>query len=517
MLTLRPPQAILQATCLDILNGSNLNKIIADVAPGGGKSKLPVILASLLIPKFADRLLWIVPRNSLKYQGEAEFLDPRMPTDRRMRAANGNETDPGRGTDGYITTYQAVGMLPEIHQDRVCKRRTILFLDEPHHAADDSSWGDALAPMIDAAALVVFASGTFSRHDGAKIHGLDYNGAYVDLRNRPGTKVIRYSRSQALADGSILPVELRTIDGAAEWISKEGVKRKIDSLHKSGTDRSDALFSMLRTEYAFQLLAACLEHWQNHRKEYPAAKLLVVAPDIETAKEYQGRLAGRILSEIATSDDGPGARRAIADFKRGAFPALVTVGMAYEGLSVPEITHIACLTQIRSKEWLEQMQARANRVAPGKRQGWCFAPKDRAFLDAWAKIEREALTPLADDMGGFDFGPSAGPDSTPPEGFGFGLSGIEPLWSSAHGITSELSAVQAPILTASQSEKILLENIRAIYNRVVLGARPGSGQACMTIYSRACRSIRDVSLEELNTEELTAVWMKLREVFGKRL
>ncbi len=513
-LTLRPPQTELQAICQSIAAGSDIRRIIADVAPGGGKSKLPVILASMLIPAFADRLLWIVPRNSLKEQGEAEFVDPRLPTDRRLRAANGNESDPTRGTDGYITTYQAVGMSPAQHLQFVQRHRTILFLDEPHHAGEDSSWGDALDPMIDAAVLVVHASGTFSRHDGQKIHGLDYHGAFVDLRNRPGVRVIRYSRGQALRDGSILPVDLVTIDGAAEWVSKEGIRRRVDSLHRSGVDRSDALFSMLRTEYAFQLLAACLEHWAEHRKEYPAAKLLVVAPDIETAKEYQGRLAAKVLSEIATSDDGPGARRAIADFKRGVFDALVTVGMAYEGMSVPETTHIACLTQIRSKEWLEQMQARANRVAPGKRQGWVFAPKDHAFLDAWAAIEREALTPLfePDEQGGGTAGPVG-----EAEDFGLSSPGIEPLWSSAHGIVADLDEVRTPTLTASQSERVLLENIRAIHASIVKNARPGSGKALATIYSRTCRSVRDVALEELTTDELTEVWIRLRGVFSKRL
>lgn len=513
-LTLRPPQAELQAICQAIAAGSDIRRIIADVAPGGGKSKLPVILVSMLIPAFADRLVWIAPRNALKYQGETEFLDPRLPTDRRLRAANGNEADPSRGTDGYLTTYQAVGMSPEQHLDFVRRHRTILFLDEPHHAADESSWGDALDAMIDAAVLVVHASGTLSRHDGQRIHGLDYLGSYVDLSNRPGVRVIRYSRGQALRDRSILPVELVTIDGAAEWISKEGIRRSVDSLHRSGVDRSDALFSMLRTEYAYQLLAACLEHWSEHRREYPAAKLLVVAPDIETAKDYQGRLAAKVLSEIATSDDGPGARRAIADFKRGAFDALVTVGMAYEGMSVPEITHIACLTQIRSKEWLEQMQARANRVAPGKRQGWVFAPKDHAFLDAWAAIEREALTPLfePDERGGGTAEPF---DEA--EDFGLAKPGIEPLWSSAHGVAADLDDVKAPSLTASQSEKVLLDNIRAIHASIVKNARPGSGKALATIYSRTCRSVRDVALEELTTEELTEVWIRLRAAFSKRL
>jgi len=513
---LRPPQAELQQACLDILAGEKIQSILVDVAPGGGKSKLPVILASLLLPSVAEKVLWIVPRNALKTQGEAEFLDPRFPTPKRLRAVRGNESDPARGCDGYITTFQALGMSPDSHLSFVMTHKTVLFLDEIHHVADDSSWADALAPMIDAAVLVVYASGTLSRHDGQRIHGLEYRNGLVDLRPRDGVKVIRYGRGQALKDGNILPVNLLTIDGAAEWVAKNGERRKVDSLYGSGDDRSDTLFSMLRTEYAKHLLRACLVHWDEHRKTYPAAKLLVVAPDIETAKEYQGYLASRILSEIATSDDGPGARRAIAEFKRGTFPALVTVGMAYEGLSVPEITHIACLTMIRSKEWLEQMAARGNRPADGKEEAWVFAPKDRSFFAAWSAIERETLTPLRNDDFELSFG--SGEDDEGPAHVGGGEPGIEPLWSSAHGVDpGDLPARQPPGLAPSQVERILLDNIRAIRARVVDGARPGSQQALSVIYSKTYRSVRDVSLEQMTASELEAVWLKLRDEFKNRL
>lgn len=515
-MSLRPPQAEFQAACLEIVAGAKIDKIIADLTAGGGKSKLPVIAASILLPTFAEKVLWVVPRNALKNQGEAEFLDLRMPTDKRLRAAHGNEADPARGHDGYIITYQAIGMSPDSHLSFVLNHRVILFLDEPHHVADDSSWGDALAPMIDAAVLVVYASGTLSRHDGQRIHGLEYRNGLVDLRPREGVKVIRYGRGQALRDGNIIPVNLLTIDGAAEWVAKNGERRKVDSLYGSGDDRSDTLFSMLRTEYAKHLLRACLVHWDEHRKIYPAAKLLVVAPDIETAKEYHGYLASRILSEIATSDDGPGARRAIAEFKRGTFPALVTVGMAYEGLSVPEITHIACLTMIRSKEWLEQMAARGNRPADEKDEAWVFAPKDRSFFAAWSAIERETLTPLRNDDFELSFGSSDDSEETP--GSGGGEPGIEPLWSTAHGVEpGDLPSRQPPTLAPSQIEKILLDNIRAIRTHVVDGARPGSRQALAVIYSKTCRSVRDVPLEQMTAGELETVWMKLRDEFKNRI
>jgi superfamily II DNA or RNA helicase len=513
-MTLRPPQAALQSLCLQILDGLAVRQIIAAVAPGGGKSKLPVILASVLVPRFADAVLWVVPRNSLKEQGEAEFLDPRMPTPRRMRAAQGNEPDPTRGTDGYITTYQAIGSSPAAHLEFVRSRRVVVVCDEGHHVADDATWGDDLRPIREAAALVVDMSGTLSRHDGRAIHGMEYDGDLVDLKDRPGVRVIRYSRGDALRDGNILPVELVTIDGAAEWISKEGIHRRVESIRRSGESRADAVFTALRTEFAFQVIRATLDHWEGHRVEYSAARVLVVAPDIETAETYRDFIARTHHVEIATSDDGPAAARAIRDFKRGGVSVLVTVGMAYEGLSVPEITHIACLTQIRSKEWLEQMQARGNRCAEGKFQAWCFAPADKALLDAWDAIDREALTPLGEEQG---FG-GGSESSLLAEGEGFGLkpASVQPLWSTAHGVESgELDFRPAPV-APSVGEAQLRKNIRDMRVVVVDQARPGSRQAYATVWNKTVRSVVDKDLDHMGTDELVAVWTKLREAFRGR-
>ena len=64
---------------------------------------------------------------------------------------------------------------------------------------------------------------------------------------------------------------------------------------------------------------------------------------------------------LAISDERDAIER-IARFRLRTEPSvLVTVGMAYEGMDAPEISHVACLTHIRSVPWLEQMVARATR------------------------------------------------------------------------------------------------------------------------------------------------------------
>ncbi len=73
---------------------------------------------------------------------------------------------------------------------------------------------------------------------------------------------------------------------------------------------------------------------------------------------------------------------------------LVTVGMAYEGMDCPEITHVACLTHIRSRGWLEQMVARATRFDPlggcyERQRAVVYHPDDPMFRSFRTAIETE--------------------------------------------------------------------------------------------------------------------------------
>src|SRR5215212_1252893 len=89
---------------------TDLADILAAVTPGGGKSLLPVIAAArLVVAGLVDRVCWIVPRDSLRFQAEEAFPDPAwrdaLRHDVSIRAA-ANAPDPCRGLAGYVTTFQ---------------------------------------------------------------------------------------------------------------------------------------------------------------------------------------------------------------------------------------------------------------------------------------------------------------------------------------------------------------------------------------------------------------------------
>jgi superfamily II DNA or RNA helicase len=402
---LRKHQAEFLKLCTDIRLDRKITKVIVSATPGGGKSLIPVIAAARLLPALADKICWIVPRLALQEQGERVFMDPffreQLGHAHSLRAS-GNELNPGRGCSGYVTTYQAVSQNPQMHAQEFTRNRYILVLDEPHHVEVEGVWHRALRPLVERAALSILMSGTFERSSGNRIAFMPYSesgdGAEPDLFDGPDTRVIEYSRADALRDRAIIPMHFQYIDGRARWIGRDGHEHEIESLAEAGREANAAIFTALHTDYAYQLLSSCVDHWSNYRTFNPRSKMLVVAPSIDKAKDYARKLTEMGVScEVATSDEAQNAEKAIKKFKRhdkDKTDVLVTVAMAYEGLDVPAITHIACLTHIRSRPWIEQMVARACRVdSPAgtydSLYGYVFCPDDPLLHYCINKIQDE--------------------------------------------------------------------------------------------------------------------------------
>jgi superfamily II DNA or RNA helicase len=494
----------------EILQGKPIREIICSVCPGGGKSFLGVIAAINLIPIISKKIVWVVPRNSLKYQAEEEFLNPLWGTKIRVRAADNNSYDLFKGCDGYITTYQAISANPDVHLKTFQEHRPILLLDEFHHIAEGSEWHKAIKPLVDAATLVVLASGTLSRGDGNKIAFLRYISGKPYLDNNTTRRVIQYSRSAAIADGTIMPVQFHLVDGNATWEEMDG-HRNTSAL--SGEESAKALFTALRTEFADHLLNISLREFTEISYIYREATMLVVAPNIEIAKTYYDYLARRGHKvRIATSEDTPQARRNIQDFKRGVFHILVTVAMAYEGLNVPSISVICCLSHIRSVPWLEQCFARANRIKPGKKKAIVFAPADWAFKKAVKMIEQEQLVPLENP----DNQQELLSQGERQEGKGEAKPWIIPVSSSAsNGVSDAPPPIDLPPCSPSEAEKILRKNINGVITLFLENTPHGNKQTQSKMLYRSMKLQCGKPIKEMNQSELEKVWLWVRKEYGK--
>lgn len=381
----------------------DINRIVLSVVAGGGKGSVPVNAGKLIMAGLADSICCIVPRQSLQQQCEEVFMDPFFKklfgVNLSIRAST-NEPDPCRGMHGFVTTYQALGMDKRRYVLKaVQRRRYIIILDEFHHVEKDSPWHEAVDEIIAAGHYIIMMSGTLSRANKKRIACVKYRNGYVDLAGDKHTHVIRYSRTDAIQEQAILPIEFHLHDGEFEW--REYGSPRVKSVSSFDqvkiTDRSSALYTALQTDFAEQLMDKCLVHWLKYKENRPHAKILFVCARIDDARRCMAYLRGLgVPSLLATSHDSAACQKNIDSFKAEA-SVLVTIAVAYEGLDVPPISHVCVLTRIRSAEWMEQCVSRATRVhkesgAYRSQMAHIFAPKDLAFVEFVEVIEKEQVT-----------------------------------------------------------------------------------------------------------------------------
>lgn len=514
MTALRKHQADILRVVDGIIAGDPTRDMIVHATPGAGKSALPIIAGKLISAGLADALCWICPRSALQDQGERNFLDPlfrQMLGHRLTIRSSTNDPDPCRGQRGFITTYQAIGaddrrsVLGEIR-----RRRYILILDEFHHCEQGGLWAGSVAPLVEHSAYRLFMSGTLARGDDKPIAFIPYTeelGADGKKFLRPApdqdpaTAFIQYTRTDALRERAILPIRFKLSDGRVSW-EKNGRRKEGRLSHRIG-DASQALFTALSTEFADHLLRDGVSHWISWKATHPRSKLLVVTANFEHAKRFKDALGFGLSSRsaIATSHDSPSALKAIHDFKFGNIDVLVTIAMAYEGLDVPQITHIISLTHIRTVPWIEQMIARAVRVdreaaGPYRSQmAFVFAPDDFLFRQVVEQIKAEQL-PLAHE-----------PETVkgePKEDNGDGGEPINPLSGQvtdtreiALGSIPDGTPPDDPIMTVKEQEEDILHSIEQHVRKFSFDNRYKPQRISREIKEYFGKSRRHMTLQEL--------------------
>lgn len=320
-----------------------------------------------------------------------------------------NQDHPTRGCAAYVTTYQALAAdTRKINAKEFRRKRYLLVLDEPHHIEEGGIWHEAIQPLYDRAVLRVLMSGTFERGEGTPIAFLPYTttdqGDRIDWDSTESRAVIRYTLADALREHACIDLTVQYANCQATWLDAQGVQHHVESLAHAGKQTAAALLTALKTEAALELLSTGVKDWQVHRTTHPRSKLLVVAANIEQAQKYTVWLQDLgVPARIATSDDSTAAYQAIKAFKRqgsGAVDCLITVAMAYEGLDVPAMTHLICLTHIRTKPWIEQVVHRATRMDPlaepyAEQRAYIYAPDDRPFRECLEYILAQRNTAIA--------------------------------------------------------------------------------------------------------------------------
>jgi len=407
-------QESLYSLAVDIVDGRRTERtFVLSATPGGGKTRAYSIFAhELLEAGIVQKVLIVVPRDSLRSQVREGFTDGqylfRAIIDDPKQIKSGQESILARS--GWVTTYQAIAAAPKRWQRLVADFRLLLVLDEGHHLserptddpeiAEGAAWWQSLKPIADVAEKILVGSGTLWRERGQKIPLVPYR--------EDGSLVadVTYTRREALAEKAILPINFKRIDGRAIYASKGNVKNVTLSSAKKSENAKALKTLLLSPNYRDDVLGR-LSEWATYRRTTYPSRAIVVTHSQSAARsiaDIVGKQLG-VKVALAISDDAASKRHLKAFRRDRVGDVLVTVGMAHEGLDVPDCTHLICLTDVRSPGWLEQMFGRVTRFDPSCGLTWeqqcayIYVPDDppmRAVIDgllaeqhlAWEEMAR---------------------------------------------------------------------------------------------------------------------------------
>jgi superfamily II DNA or RNA helicase len=341
---------------------------LAVATPGAGKTTFALTLASYLLHNHVVQQITVVaPTEHLKKQwAEAAArigirLDPTYSSGRLSP-----------DYQGIVVTYAGVGVNPMLHRNRVEQRKTLVILDEIHHAGDSKSWGEACAEAFEPATRRLALTGTPFRsdagNDGVRKSVADYT----------------YGYGHALDDHVVRPVIFLSYSGNMRWRTKAGdevAARLGEPMTK------DAIAQAWRTALAPQgewmpnVLRAADKRLTEVRKGIPDAGGLVIATDQNVARAY-ARMIREITGEKVTlvlSDEAEASQR-ISDFSEGTQRWMVAVRMVSEGVDVPRLAVGVYATSISTPLFFAQAVGRFVRARKRGETASVFLPSVPTLL-----------------------------------------------------------------------------------------------------------------------------------------
>ncbi|MEH0146267.1 DEAD/DEAH box helicase [Corynebacterium sp. Q4381] len=309
---------------------------MAVATPGAGKTTFALTLASRLYEaKKVQRIIVVVPTEHLKHQwsdAAKRFglsLDPNFTNSSAVNAAY----------DGVVVTYAQVGMHPFKHHAVASARRTLVILDEIHHAGDSKSWGDGVYEAYNDVEHRLALTGTPFRSDDSQIPFVRYaeDGAGHLVSESDYT----YGYAEALRDGVVRPVVFLAYSGEAQWKDSAGEEysaRLGEPLNAEQTAKAWRTALDPKGDWIAAVLTAAHTRLLKLRANMPDAGGLVIATNKTTARAY-----ARILEKLSSTpvavvlSDEAGASERIDEFSNSTDEWMVAVRMVSEGVDVPRL------------------------------------------------------------------------------------------------------------------------------------------------------------------------------------
>ncbi|EHR50517.1 DNA/RNA helicase, superfamily II [Saccharomonospora marina XMU15] len=364
---------------------------LAVATPGAGKTVFGLrVAAELLSDRTVEAITIVTPTEHLKHQWAGAAAAAGIAIDSNFRNTTGVTSS---DYQGVALTYAQVAAHPTMHRVRTENRRTLVILDEIHHAGDAKSWGDAVFEAFTPAVRRLALTGTPFRSDDSPIPFVTYEpDADGSLRSKADHA---YNYADALADGVVRPVVFLAYSGEASWRTSAGdefTARLGEPLTAEQTARAWRTALDPGGEWIPSVLqAADTRLTQLRAGGIPDAGGLVIATDQDSARAY-AKLLTAISGEppVVVLSDDPRATKRIAEFAESADRRwLVAVRMVSEGVDVPRLAVGVYATSASTPLFFAQAIGRFVRSRQPGETASVFLPSVPVLLELASELEAE--------------------------------------------------------------------------------------------------------------------------------
>jgi superfamily II DNA or RNA helicase len=398
-----------QAEALGKYREAAKQDFLVTATPGAGKTSFALTLAAdLLARREIDRVIVVCPTDHLRSQWAAVAHHHGLSLDPTLA----NDVGPVRpGLHGYVTTYAQVAARPAIHQARTQAKRSLVILDEIHHAGDGLSWGEAVEVAFDLASKRLSLTGTpFRTKSDERIpfvrYDTDTDSNLVSLAD------YTYGYGAALSEGVVRPVVFAAYTGVSRWKNSAGdvvAASLSDATTKSVEMRAWRTALNPAGKWIPHVIAAMDDRITHLRATtMPDAAGLVLASDQNDAREYAAiveRITGHKPALILSDD--PKASKKLDRFTNSEDRFAVCVRMISEGVDVPRAACLAWMTSYRTPLFFAQAVGRVVRSRRPGESATVFLPAVRPLLALAAEmeLERNHIMPPKDSGDAHDLDP----------------------------------------------------------------------------------------------------------------
>jgi len=378
-----------QQEALEDYLGRSPRDYLTVATPGAGKTTFALrAAAELLRRRVVERVIVVAPTEHLKVQWAEAAHVAGIPIDPSYTGRQGRTAG---DYVGFALTYAGVATNPVAYRVRTERHKTLVILDEIHHAGDALSWGEAVREAFEPATRRLALTGTPFRSDANPIPFVSY--APGDDGVPRSAADYTYGYAHALRDSVVRPVLFMAYSGEMRWRTRAGDEV---AAHLGEPLTKDMTASALRTALAPDgawipaVLAAADRRLSEVRRHVPDAGGLVIATDQDSARAY-ARLLHEVSGERATvvlSDEKAASRR-IAEFAADDSRWMVAVRMVSEGVDVPRLSVGVYATTTATPLFFAQAVGRFVRARRRGETATVFLPSVGSLLGFAAEMEVE--------------------------------------------------------------------------------------------------------------------------------